>query len=768
MSDAHLSLNFAPVQITGETEIDVGHRTYDKGLLAELRSEFALTHVVRRDGADSIIDIPIVEGVEPLGDKVSTVDIKRESYLWQNLLEAALVRTFADQREIVSSYPVEILGNVRRNFILHSDLPAWVQKRSLLQFTPRRIYNDAGKATFGLVIDARVRNMLLATCADLMAHQISLIGRYVLTDVPSRDPRLADRGLLIGRVSAVDGDDLVLEDHRDGYDRIAADQARLQASKRDFDWVVRQILGQKADTVLEASMLDAASLHCGPGRHKLITETLRYLQSLELAPFPGAKLEVNGFLTNTAASFPRTEKIANPDLVFDPSGARTQKWNERGIKEYGPYDQRTFTPKKKNILVICQARYEGQVDKFVAKFLDGMPDVLTGQRGKEQARYGDGFLSRFHLEKPNVMTFTAEAATLPAYEVACESAMQHAADASFTWDLALVQIEEEFKSLPGDRNPYYGTKAILLKNHVAVQNVTLETMKTPDKNLVFSLNHMSLATYAKLGGRPWLLNTDQTIGHELIIGIGSHVSRSSKFGGGDRYVGITTVFSSDGSYHLTERTNVVAFEEYAAALAETLKHTIARVREEDNWKASDQVRLIFHMFKPSKDVEAEAIKTAVEALGLDNVSFAFVHIAPSHPFVIFDHDQQGFPAWERDASKKRGVLGPSRGIHLKLGDFESLVVFAGASELKQATDGMPRACLLKLHRHSTFKDMTYLARQAYDFTAHSWRVMSPEAYPITIKYSDLIAKRLVGLRQIPAWDDDAVRFREIGRTLWFL
>jgi hypothetical protein len=64
--------------------------------------------------------------------------------------------------------------------------------------------------------------------------------------------------------------------------------------------------------------------------------------------------------------------------------------------------------------------------------------------------------------------------------------------------------------------------------------------------------------------------------------------------------------------------------------------------------------------------------------------------------------------------------------------------------------------------------MTYLARQAFDFTAHSWRIMFPERYPITIKYSDLIAERLTGLRQIGGWDDDAIRYRDIGRRLWFL
>jgi hypothetical protein len=62
------------------------------------------------------------------------------------------------------------------------------------------------------------------------------------------------------------------------------------------------------------------------------------------------------------------------------------------------------------------------------------------------------------------------------------------------------------------------------------------------------------------------------------------------------------------------------------------------------------------------------------------------HIAPSHPFLVFDHSQPGIGFSE----PRKGVLGPARGLHVKLGDYESLVVFSGASELKLADHGMPR------------------------------------------------------------------------------
>ncbi len=765
MSISNLMLNFAPVTLSGETILNVGYSPYEKDILIDLRTRFAQTHVFIRDGKENrIIEIPVVADAEPISNKSMEIDLKEHSWYWGQLLNAALVRTFHGKRDIARDYPVEILGKVELNYIRHERLPIWVQQRPLLQFISRTIYGSQGLPLFGLVCDARMRNLLLAPCSELMATGVSPVGRYVLVDLPARDSRISDWAQTVGKVCKIEGDTLILEDNREDFETISARDARLSASRVNFDWCVNQLLGSEAEKVLKDSRARATKLHCGPGRLKMIEDTLAFLRTQSLQAAPGAVFEIRTMLASKHPSFPISEMIEKPSLVFDPSGMRTNRWNERGIKDNGPYDQRTFTPKKLNITVICQARHEGQVEAFVAKFLDGMPDVKTGRKGYETARYSDGFLRRFHLEGSNVQTFTTTNPSIRGYQEACTNALEYASNNGIQWDLALVQVEENFKALPGHQNPYYGTKSMLLKNHVAVQNFRLETMRQDSRNLVFTMNQMSLASYAKLGGRPWLLSAEQTVAHELVIGVGSHVSSNSRIGGGTRYVGITTVFSSDGGYHLSERTSVVPFEDYTAALAETLKVTILRVRDEDNWKYTDRVRLIFHMFKPAKDVEADAIKAAVEGLDLNNVTYAFLHVAPNHPFVILDRNQKG----QKYFASKKGVLGPTRGVHLKLGDYESLVVFSGTSELKQETDGLPRACLLKLHRNSTFRDMTYLARQAFDFAAHSWRIMSPERFPISIKYSDLIAERLTGLKQVPGWDDDAVKFREIGRTPWFL
>ncbi|WP_045834967.1 hypothetical protein [Hyphomicrobium sp. 99] len=759
----HLTINFAPISLAGATKVQVGRQDYDHDRLRELRQEFAATHVLmRRREGDVIVDIPVVHGQKPIGNVIEELDLSQERWLWPALFEAALIRAFHNVREILPGRGVTVLGKRDRGLLIHSRLPASIQRRHALHFGTRSMY-AGGERSVGLVCELSLKNLIRMSCAELIGFDVPIEGHYVLVEEPAPDPRILPRRKLAGRVTSIADGMLVLDDHAEGFEVVAADRAFLEPRVETVDDCVRRMIGVDAPLLLADAERAAVHLNSGPGRKEKIDEAMSYLRDkADLNAIPGARFVIDEMLTSDRPGFPIREMIEKPVLVFDPSGTRKDDWSERGLKQNGPYDQRVFSPKRLRIAVICQARHEGQVDAFLAKFLEGMPDVVSGR--KKVARYGDGFIRRFALQNPEVAFFTAPTAIAADYVQASHRALSAATDGGFSWDLALVQVEEEFKSYDDGSNPYFATKSVFLKRGVAVQSIRLETMAQPDSQLVFSLNHMSLATYAKLGGTPWLLASQQTVAHELVIGLGSHSVASSRVGAHERYVGITTVFSSDGSYLLSDRTAVVPFQGYASALYEALKRSITTVRKQDNWRSTDKVRLVFHVFMPLKDAEAEAIERTVLDLHLDNVTFAFLHIAPKHPFLVFDHGQSGIGFSE----PKKGVLGPARGLHLKLSDYESLVVFAGASELKLAEHGMPRPCLLKLHRLSTFTDMTYLARQAFQFSGHSWRMLAPERYPITIRYSDLIAERLSGLSAVDGWDTEAVHFGPIGRTLWFL
>ncbi len=495
---ANYTINFAPIGLQGKTHVLIGRQPYQNERLEELRKEFWKTHVFRRERAeDVIIDIPITAGQGPLGSIQEEADLAKTPWLWPPLLSAALVRAFSGNRDILFEEPVAVIGAVQRGLVKHQDLPEWIQKRTLLKFETRWIYRSHDKRTLGLVCETRLKNLILGTCADLMAVGVSVIGRYVQVETDPKDARLMKPRVLVGRVVAVEGDVLILEDHKDGFESVSAARAFLEARREIFDDCVSQILGASASKVLDNAAAEAAALHSGPGRKKQIDDAFSYLrEKAALEGVPGAKFTLGPMLCSGSPEFPAVEMIPKPLLVFDPSGTRKDDWNERGLKKNGPYDQRTFSPKRLRIAVVCQGKHEGQVDRFVARFLDGMPETLTGGKHKK-ARYGDGFLRRFCLEKPSVAFFTAESANALHYLAASRRALAQATDEGFKWDLALIQVEEEFKSFDDGSNPYYATKSAFLKRDVPVQSVRLETMAQPDTQLVFSMNHMSLATYAK-------------------------------------------------------------------------------------------------------------------------------------------------------------------------------------------------------------------------------------------------------------------------------
>ena len=462
-----------------------------------------------------------------------------------------------------------------------------------------------------------------------------------------------------------------------------------------------------------------------------------------------------GDLISSRRKFPAYEVVPKPALIFDARGMRTNRWNQGGLDQHGPFDRYQFNPKRLNIAVVCRHDLQGRVEQFIDHLLQGVPNTRGGDVG---------FLRRFALEKPYVQIFMAKNASAAAYHQAAITAVEHITDRGESWNLALVQTEEAMEALNGDDNPYLITKAFFLGKGIAVQHAHFETMNQPQRQRVYSLNNVGLACYAKLGGVPWLLPSDQTVAHELVIGLGSHHERRSRFGVGDRYVGITTVFSGDGRYLLESRTCAVPFAEYGTAMLGAVRSAVERVRQDYAWGADDPVRLVFHAFKPVKDIEAQAVRDLMTELAIPHAEYAFLHIADSHPFQIFDESEQGVSlGW----GAMKGILAPPRGLAVHLSQHDALLCLKGARELKQADDGHPSPLFLHLHRESSFRDLTYLCRQTYAFACHSWRSFLPAPMPITILYSQLVAENLRLLSTVASWSEDAIVGR-MGRTRWFL
>ena len=183
-----------------------------------------------------------------------------------------------------------------------------------------------------------------------------------------------------------------------------------------------------------------------------------------------------------------------------------------------------------------------------------------------------------------------------------------------------------------------------------------------------------------------------------------------------------------------------------------------------NWQEREHVRLIFHAFKPFRRLEEDAVKELMKSLGNYDVDYAFLHVVEQHPQMLFDEQQQGRPC---GTSGRKGVLAPQRGLHLRLSEREMLLALKGPNEVKRPVDGIPKPLLLRLGTGSDFCDMEYLARQVYTFSCHSWRTFFPASLPVTIMYSELIARLLGKLSTVPSWNQSSLLGR-IGATRWFL
>jgi len=697
-------LNVAPVKLP-DIEVFSGRQPFQSSEhLRELRGTYRDSHIFKRRG-DSIVDVPIAGSAKPLGNP-EAIRLRADLGIASALVQDAYLRFLLSLRRVVLDFsPLEFLD--KENLLASiiggtAHFPSWIGVYVRYQICLRTFFKEGAGASLILALGVRTANVIDATCDGLIRLGLDLHHRYVQAPAAASDPRLAPWRILAGKVSEAQDNRLLLTDSREQSPSISTDEAYLEPRRENIRLCLR-----------------------------------------------------------TGSVFPATSCETGAVYVFD-HGTHTTTWHDKGLCDHGPYDQRTFTPTRPEIAVICQARYRGETEQFVRKLLDGMPSVLDA---KGRAPFGQGFQRKYCLDKCQLEFFEAESETPEAYRKAIGRAVQAATDRNAKWNLALIQIEERFHLLRGDDNPYLVSKGSLLLHGIPSQEVEIETMGKPDLALTYILNNVGLACYAKLGGVPWLLQANRGIAHELVIGLGSASLGSGRLSERNRIVGITTVFTGDGNYLLENRTRAVPMDEYPGVLLEALRTSIGQARQSLNWQPRDAVRLVFHAFKPFRMEQIDSVAEVVHDFGDYDLQFAFVHVEENHPYLLFDEAQAG--VWDSQSKSRKGQSAPTRGYWLKLNDYESLLVLTGAREVKRPEDGLPTPLLLRLDKASTFRDIRYLTRQVYHFSCHSWRSFFPAPMPITILYSELIAGLLGGLGEMKKWDPQAL-LGPIGRTRWFL
>ena len=768
-----LVLNFSPIKFD-DAEIDAEMLPYGQdgeAVLKRLRRQHLTTHVFRRDGPNTIVSVPVTADAPKLGDRPKKIRLRENLGLTAALIRNSIINYLSRLPRLVLKYdPIQFIA---QDDILRSSLPSgvscpdWLAVRLLYEVAIRPVYFFKREPIIVAALDVRTTRIMDRTVADLVRDGFSPVGHYVgVRKSKFDDPRIVPAVEMVGKVQAVEGSRLSLVDARDDVQSIYSDQVWLE--KRAFPDCLAFVLQGNEKRVTAALEKARAELRSGQSKLQKISSVVEFFSSRRHILAPGISFEFGPLLDGASRAFPAFETAPKPTYIYDQTGSKTETWNDGGLNKYGPYTSKVFTPNRPRLCVICQKSQKGTVEEFLHKFINGivLPPPPPGYNGRPQRKYFEkGFLRKYALQDVTYEFFLTEDRSARSYKEACRQALEKHG-AGIKCDLAFIQIEESFHDLPVGQNPYFIAKESFLTHQIPVQEFEIETAQKPDKDLQYSLNNMALASYAKLNGIPWLLKANPTIAHELVVGLGSANVSESRLADHERYVGITSVFSGDGNYHLTNLSRAVTMDNYQAAFLDGLRKAVSKVQQDMNWRSKDQVRLVFHAsFKRFNKDEISAVKKLMSELGDYEVEYAFLQLSEQHPYLILDKEQKG--VFDYETKRNKGVYAPKRAAALQLSNRDMLLCLTGPNEVKRPEDGMPSPLLLSLHADSTFSDMTYLTRQVFAFACHSWRTLLPGSVPVTIQYSDLIARTLGHLSLLDKWDPDVMLGR-IGKTRWFL
>jgi hypothetical protein len=672
----------------------------------------------------------------PISGTDESVDLEQDLNLFAFLLKDAVVRFLKTQNRNnpIGFNPIEIVSSKDQDNLLNGLVPA--------DF-PFQIYSKyeidtkiiGGKVH--LLIDCSTRTTVSNSIEWFVDKGFPVEGKYVVQIQDDGYRRLA------GRIQSIQLPNVTVLNKNGETLEMSASSVYLDASRENFDGYSNFAFQAKSGQFLETVRIKIGEFNGGKNKRDRIEKLKNYLSD-KIKLITG-----QGISVKNAADISRfCYTLDKPAFIFNDNGEAN--WQEPGLNRFGPYTKRTFDRNAPSICIICRETHKGQIEQFVRKFLNGIPN---------HKYFSSGLEGKFHVGTCRPEIFTVKDDSPTSYKNAIEEALQKKTQEGRSWGMALIQVKQEFKNLPVEQNPYFIARSIFLTHQIPVQDFTLELLSQNDNSLGYSLNNMALASYAKMGGVPWLLKSSPAISHELVIGIGSASISEGRLSEQSRVMGITTVFSGDGNYIVSNTSKAVSPNEYAGALVNVLDSTIQKVKSKLNWQSGDTIRIVFHAsVKKFNKAEIDAVKEVVEKYKAFNIEYAFLKISDHHGMHMFD---------TQTATKQKGQFAPQRGQVYKISDFENLVYLIGQRELKQKSDGHPRGLILNIHRDSTFKDIKYLTTQLFNFSGHSWRSYFPSPMPVTIMYSDLIAHNLGWLNKLPKWDD-TIMLSKIGQTQWFL
>jgi len=764
-----LRLNLIPISFDNETFRGYELPYVDHDHLRELREKYCGTHAFRRQG-DIIQCVPLAESAEALGEE-KEFSLKDDFVLVEHLVQNALIRFFLGKNVQFSRLinPTSFIlekENLMQEVVEDDEIAALLPMYPEYEIESRLLVPHDISVTFGILVNFSVRHLIDGTAEELIKRNIDLQNRYIETATDDVQESIVNKKYnrrLAGRVIGIEGSKLRLADYRD-TDEVDAQSCFLESSPSNFIHCLASLASEDLEEIRQRKMTQILKVAGAKNQYERLEKVKEWLvKSHPISCAIGLSFTIDSDIYQPKAGNEAGEyrQLTNPSYVLRPGGSITVKGRiDKQIDKNGPFDTEFFPKKRVKVAVVFPERFRGDVEVFIRQFKDGVPPRLN-----KEIPYTQGFIRKYRLTSCEFDFYTIDSTSEDSKgykKASLEPLRNHSG-----YDLAIIVIRENFHLLYGNKNPYLVAKSTFMSQGVSVQAVEIETIQD-ERGRPWILNNLALACYAKIDGIPWVLSSTPGMTHELIFGIGSSRIQTERLGESEKFVGITTIFSGDGNYLLYNLTKEVKYEDYQDALLQSLKECMDEVKARYGWQPGDKVRLIFHQtFKKFKNLEAQAVKQFVDSITDFDVEYAFVHISRSHPWNVFDKKSEGAPHWENFKRFAKGEYVPQRGYCIPLGPQAALLTLTGPYQLKTHFQGCPEPILISLHKESTFSSQEYLVNQIFKLTFMSWRSFFPSTIPVTIGYSDMIARFMGQLRSIANWNPDALATK-LRESRWFL
>ena len=762
--------NIIPLEL-GFERFSVNRVPYSESTLQAYRKQFNSTHSFFKNG--SHIYISNKSGEDFQEGAIFEFNIYEQPEITLSLIRHIFFKTFLERfkdRTPLSFHPFRILSARQADDWIHDLMPQSLKHR--LGYTKQieiqsRLLEINNQKQFVLIFNIERKWIFNLNCMELLEHKFDPIGYEVIhsEQIPGLDNILAPNEEFIGKIKEINDGKAIIETDAETKE-ISLEEIFLKKT----NYNIKSFLSQTQNEAFsEKIMAKIKSDNKENIKHKTQWEEIRKIADTFIWTIPKVADEKilyfnkDGFsftISQQPVNFESSFDLKNPTFIYDKAGVKTNNTSpDFGLSNYGPYDSNVFHIKSPNILAICHKNNRGRFTNFLKSVFDGIPDSKYFKKGLK---------GKFELHE--IVNQVVEISEYEEDEYKRALGMVEESKP----DLVIVELEDNSKI--NDPTLYYRIKAIMLTREIPVQAILKSKI---DNYNEFILNSLALQIYAKLGGIPWVLKSSMSVDREIVIGIGHSIIRKGTYAGvgQDRVVGITTFFSSDGQYLLSNKAKDVDYDQYFYELLKSLKDSLDELKKANNWKTGDTIRLIFHIFKQIKNVEFDVVAKLIKSYPEFKIQFAFVTVGKNHPYLLFDHSG-GKPAYKNGREYKVGELVPNRGANLKIDKYTCLVQMLGSKDIKSDWHGASNPLQIRIRipignedisdlEPLLFTDIQYIVQQIYSFTYLSWRNYLPSEHPATMLYSELIAKQLGRLRKIEGWTPEVLNFT-LKTKKWFL